>query len=321
LREYIEFRIDYEHKLCLLGKQHGGLLYTITLLPGEKATLYHSDRYRRITSDQERYSVHTTFLQFLSVVHQARVTNTLNSLIDTFASTKTSGSVSSGGGLAGLLGLPGGSASTQVTVSDHNMLQVGTVMEEFNQSVAQSSQLTDAERSLVISTYEDKESVDVTSRTLQNDNDCRAVTYFVRKVVELYALSTFVSNISYRIIAPNILPDWHSINDLGWLPQQIQGEIKNALKLLPKIGDFIERPKPISLPSDGSVYDPELAHCDSCEPEREASILIQLEKQKAEAQKACLEVQFMELELERRRMLLQKGTLSPFEAPPVPVSS
>ena len=39
-RAYIEFRITYAHKLCLLGKQHGPLLYTVTLLPGEKVTLY-----------------------------------------------------------------------------------------------------------------------------------------------------------------------------------------------------------------------------------------------------------------------------------------
>src|SRR5262249_10529445 len=56
---YIEFRITYLHKWCLLGKQHGPLLYTITLLPGEKVTLYHSERYRSITSAQERYSVQT----------------------------------------------------------------------------------------------------------------------------------------------------------------------------------------------------------------------------------------------------------------------
>jgi Subtilase family len=58
-REFIEFRITYEHKLCLLGKQHGSLLYTVTLLPGEKVTLYHSDRFRRVTSEQERFSVQT----------------------------------------------------------------------------------------------------------------------------------------------------------------------------------------------------------------------------------------------------------------------
>jgi thermitase len=67
LRAFIEFRITYEHKLCLLGKQHGPLLFTQTLLPGEKVTLYHSDRYQQITSVQNRYSVETTFTSMLGM--------------------------------------------------------------------------------------------------------------------------------------------------------------------------------------------------------------------------------------------------------------
>jgi thermitase len=288
-------------------------LYTVTLLPGEKVTLYHSDRYRQITSTQERFSVQTTFSQFLSIIHQARVTSTLDALSDRLASVKTSVSGSFGGGLAGLLGLPSGSASTQASVTDHNSVQIGFVSDQFSQSIAQASQLTTAERSLVVSTFEDKESLDVTSRTLQNNNECRTVTYFVRKVVELYAFSTTVSDVSYRIVAPNLPSDWHSINDLAWLQQQIQVEIKNALKLLPKIGDTLQKPQPISVPTDGAVYDPELAHCCSCEPEKEAAITIRLEREKAAALKACLEAQMLEVELQRRRLLLQKGDLAPFE--------
>ena len=99
---YIEFRITYEHKLCLLGKQHGPLIYTVTLLPGEKLTLYHSDRYRRITSTQDRFSVQTTFMQFFSSIQQARVTNTVDALSERLSSVKTSASGSFGGGLGRL---------------------------------------------------------------------------------------------------------------------------------------------------------------------------------------------------------------------------
>jgi hypothetical protein len=317
-REFIEFRITYEHRLCLHGKQHGPLLYTVTLLPGEKVTLYHSERYRRISSEQDRYSVQSTFMQFLSVVHEARATNTMNLLSDKLASVKSSSSVSAGGGLAGLLGLPSGSASVQGSVTDHTQLQVGSASEQFNQSVAQASLLTHAERSVVISTYEDKETADVTARTIQNDNDCRAVTYFVRKVVELYTTGTAVVDVSYRIVGPNLPSDWHSVDDLDWLPKAVQDEIRAVLKLLPKVGDVVERPHPISLPTDGTVYDPELAHCSSCEPDREAAAMILLEKQKAEAFKACLEAQLLEVELKRRQLLVQGGDLSPFEPAPAP---
>jgi thermitase len=312
---FIEFRITYEHKLCLLGKQHGPLLFTQTLLPGEKVTLYHSDRYRRITSETDRYSVQTTFMQFLSVVHEARTTNTVELLADRLSVEKGSSSISVGGGLAGLLGAPSGSSSKQTTVTDHNMLSIGFVSEAFNQSVFQASQMTHAERSVVVSTYEEKDVANITARTLQNDNECRAITYFIRKVVELYAVSTRVSDISFRIVAPNVPPDWHSIDDIGWLPPQVQKQINDIRKLLPKVGQVIERPRPISLPTDGTVYDPELAHCCSCEPERAAAIGIRLERQKAQALKECLEAQQLQLELERRRLLLQRGELAPFDAP------
>jgi len=305
-RAFIEFRITYEHRLCLLGKQHGPLLYTVTLLPGEKVTLYHSERFRRITSAQERFSVQTTFTQFASVIHQARVTASLDSLHERLASVKTGSSASIGGGLAGALDLPGGSTSTQTAVTDHNLLRTSVVSDQFNQSVVQASQMTHAERSVVVSTYAETDAQDITARTLENANACRAVTYFVRKVVELYAVSTVVADISYRIVAPGFPSEWHSANDLGWLPGAIQTQIKAILQLLPKVGEVTEQPKPISLPTDGTVYDPELAHCSSCEPEREAATGIQLRKQQAEAQ-------LLELELVRRRLLLEKGELAPFE--------
>lgn len=316
---YAEFRVTYEHKLCLLGKQHGPLIYTVTLLPGEKVTLYHSDRYRRITSTQDRFSVQTTFMQFFSSIHQARLTNTVDALSERLSSVRTGASGSVGGGLGSLLGLPSGSASVSASVTDHNMVRVGFVSDQFNQTVVQASQLTHAERSVVVSTFEEKETADISARTIQNDNACRAVTYFVRRVVELYAFSTRVSGISYRIMAPSIPPEWHSLNDIGWLPGQIQLQIKAMILLLPKVGDVVEHSKPISLPTDGTVYNPELANCCSCEPERAAAIEIQLEKQKAEALKLCLDAELLQLEVERRRLLLKKGELGLFDpaaAPP-----
>ena len=70
------------------------------------------------------------------------------------------------------------------------------------------------------------------------------------------------------------------------------------------------QPRPVSIPTDGVVYDAELAHCGSCEPERAAAVQIGLKKAEAEALKSCLEVK--ELELERRRLLLGRGDLAPF---------
>jgi thermitase len=311
---YIEFRVTYEHRLCLLGKQHGPLLFTATLLPGETIHLYHNDRYRRITSALQRFSVQTTFMQFLSEVHQARVTNSLDALNERLA--KTSGSASSGGGFFfGLFG-GGGSSTSSASVSSLSQVAIHVTAEQFHQSVQQSSWLTQAERSLVISTYEERDTQDSTVRTLHNANDCRAVTYFVRQVFDLYAVSTRVTAIDYRIIAPNVPPEWHSIDDLAWLPAAIRNQIVAFLASLPRVGQVVTNARPISVPTDGAVYAPELANCGSCEPERAAAVAIRLEKEKAEALKVCLEAQELELELERRRRLLQKGELGPFEPAP-----
>lgn len=314
---YIEFRILYQHRMCLVGKQHGPLLYTVTLLPGEKVTLYHSDRYRQITSVQDRYSVQTTFMQFLSTVHEARVTNTLSQLSDKLVKADTSFSSS----VSLDIGVGSGSMSNSASASysDHNAVQIGSVSDQFQQSIAQASLLTHAERSVVVSTYAEKDSLDTSARTIQNDNACRAVTYFVRKVMELYNFSTVVAEISYRVIAPNVPSDWHPLDDIAWLPSSIQTQIKDAVKLLPKVGTVVEAARPFSLPTDGTVYDPELAHCCSCEPQREAGMQISLEKQKADALKACLEAQLLEAELKRRQMLLDQGQLAPFEPAPAPV--
>jgi thermitase len=315
LREYIEFRIVYEHRLCRLGKQLGPLLYTVTLLPGEKVTLYHSDRYQQITSVQNRYSVETTFTQFLSVIHQARVTSQLDALGLKLADIKARSASALGGELSGVLGSPGNNAKPG-TPDDHATLNLNIVSDQFSQSAVQASQMTHAERSVVISSSTQSDTENSSARTLSNDNQCRAVTYFVRKVMELYELSTIVAEISYRIIAPNIPPDWHDAGDLGWLPSELAAEVKAALKLLPQVGALVQRPKPISLPTDGVVYDPELAHCCSCEPQREAAMEIELRKKEAE-------VKLLEAELERRRLLLQKGELGPFECaepPPEPAA-
>ena len=315
LRSYIELRIVYEHRLCLLGKQHGPLLFTTTLLPGETIKLYHSDRYRRITSSQQRYSVQTTFMQFLSLVHQARESDSLDILNDQLSSSSSGSSSGSGGGFfLGLFGFGGGSkSSSSNTTTSHTSVSVHAASEQFSQSVRQASLLTQAERSTVVSTYEERDIQDITARVLFNANECRAVTYFVRQIVELYSLSTRVFSISYRIVGAGTQAEWHSIDDLGWLPGQLQEQVKKAAQLLPKVGESVERARPITLPTDGTVYNAELAHCCSCEPEREAAITIRLEREKAEALKACLEVQQLELEIQRRRLLLQKGELGSFE--------
>lgn len=87
-RGFVIVNVTYTHTFCLVSKQHGGLAYTLTLLPGEKMTLYHSDRYRRTTTETERYSVQTTFAQFVSALYQQQNANDSSLLIDVLKTTK-----------------------------------------------------------------------------------------------------------------------------------------------------------------------------------------------------------------------------------------
>ena len=137
------------------------------------------------------------------------------------------------------------------------------------------------------------------------------MTYFVRQVVELWSVTTRVCEITFRVLASGFSPERRSIEDIGSLPKPIQDELEEELKHLPKHGECTP-PKCFALPTDGAVYDPELACCSSCEPERSAALAIQLEKQQAEARRACLEAQALALELERRRLLLERGDLASF---------
>ena len=75
---------------------------------------------------------------------------------------------------------------------------------------------------------------------------------------------------------------------------------------LPKVEEVKDR-RQITLPTDGTLYEAELAHCSSCEPVREARHEIELEAMRLQARKTCLEVELLALELERRRALEAAG--------------
>ena len=73
-----------------------------------------------------------------------------------------------------------------------------------------SAQATEAERSVVISTFEDSEHQQTTRRTLHNANECYAVTYYVRRVNEVYETATRVASIEWRVDGGQ----WREIDDL-----------------------------------------------------------------------------------------------------------
>jgi thermitase len=314
----VSITVTYTHTLCLTAKQRGPLAYTLTLLPGEKMTLYQSDRYRRTTSETERFSVQTTFSQFVSAVHQQQTSNDSSALTQVLNSQTQNSSAGGGGGInLGIFSIGGsGGESSSSSSSSAADLSVQNSASQFQSVAQQASQYTDLQRSITISSYEDSETLSTTQRMLVNNNACYAVTYFVRKVLDVYVLTTKVSAVTVQVKADNYVSPVVTPSQINQLPQQYRKAVETAVKGLPTVGDSVEQPTVLNVPTDGVVYDPELAHCCAQDPALDRAEMIKLERAQAEAQKIGLEIQLMALEVQRRQALLTAGTLTSFEAPP-----
>ena len=314
-RGFVTVNVTYTHRLCLTGKQHGGLAYTLTLLPGEKMTLYHSDRYRRTTSETERYSVQTTFAQFVSALYQQQSSSDSSALVQVLNSQSQSASASGGGGInLGVFSIGGGGGlSSSSSSSSATDLSAQASASQFSSLAQQAAQYTDLQRSITISSYEDSETVATTQRTLVNNNRCYAVTYFVRKVLDVYVSTTTVTSVTFQVTAGNYVSGVLTPSQIGQVEAAFRSAVEAIVKGLPTVGEVIQQPTVLSVPTDGVVYDPELAHCCVLDPELDQAELIKLEREQAEAQRVGLQVQLMALEVQRRQALLAAGTLAPFD--------
>ena len=317
-RGSVTVTVTYAHRICLIGKQHGGLAYTLTLLPGETMTLYQSDRYRRTTAETERYSTQTTFSQFVSALYQQQSSKNSSALVQVLNSQTHSASASGGGGINLILVNLSGGASSSSSSSSSTAADLSTQASasQFASLAQQAAQYTDLQRSITVSSYEDSETVSTTKRTLVNNNRCYAVNYFVRKVLDAYASTTTVTAVTFQVTAGNYVSGVLTPAQVRQVEAAYQTAVEAVLKGLPTVGEVVEQPTVLSVPTDGVVYDPELAHCCALDPELDQAERIKLEREQAEAQKIGLQVQLMALEIQRRQALLAAGTLAPFEPDP-----
>lgn len=301
-RQRLRLRITYEHCLKLVGRQQGPLLYTTTLLPGEKLKLYEYDRFRRTRAETQRVSVHTSLRQTMSALSQSRRSTAASAYFDTLNEIRTHAdtSVSAGGGLAGFFGAPSVKGEfgvdTETTVASGG--SVRTVSEQFSQIAVTASQAIEAERSLVVSSFEEQEHVNTTSRELSNANACYAVTYYVRRVNEVYEVHSRIESIEWRL---GDAGPWRDVADTAGLSDALRKQLVALLKDLLKDGRIAGDARQITVPTDGTLYEAELAHCASCEPGRMAEESVRVERLRLQAQRMCLENELLQLELERRR--------------------
>ena len=294
-RQGIRIRARFEHAMCPMGRKQGLIVHSLTLLPLEEVKIYEYDRYRRTTSTTARFSQRSSFFSYVS-----RVNDTLASVKSDFGtafSSTSSVAASGGGGIdLGIISF-GGGASSSSSVSVKNHLDVESVFESFRHVAEISSQAVETERSIVVSTFEETVSGESTFRTLRNSNHCHAVTYFIRRVFEVYCLSTRLVGIEVQIAG-----NWI---DLGAVPDALREAILKQLGPI-IIGQVSKRSTEVAIPTDGLLYEAELAHCSSCEPGEEMRIKLELKKLE-------LEIELMERENERRKARIAAGELSQFE--------
>lgn len=319
-QQRLRLRVTYQHCMKLAGRQQGPLLYTTTLLPGEEVRLYEFDRFRRTRAETQRVSVHTSFRQTLSALSQSRRSVAASTYVDTLNEIRThaDNSVSAGGGLAGFFGAPTVKSEfgidTETTVASGGSVQ--TASEQFSQMAITASQAIEAERSVVVSTFEDQEHVNTTSRLLKNHNHCYAVTYYVRRVNEVYEVHSRIESVEWRL---GDSAAWRSVNDLAGLPDSLRKLLEAQLAEVLKHGQVSRDAREITVPTDGTVYEAELAHCASCEPVRMAEETVRLERLRLQAQRLCLENELLELEIDRQRA--EPAGASRLAIDPWPISS
>lgn len=294
-RAGLRIRVRFEHAMCPMGRKQGPITHSLTLLPQEEVRIYEYDRYRRSTSTEARFSQRSNFFSYVN-----KVTDQLSSVKTDFGSAFSSTSSVSGGGGGGVdLGIVsfGAEASASSSVSVSNHLNVDTVFESFRHVAEISSQAVETERSIVISTSTLNESIDTTYRTLKNANHCHAVTYFIRRVFEVYCFTTRLVGIEVQV--------GNNWIDLDALPD---AQRKALLEQLGKIvvGQVSSRSSEIAIPTDGLLFETELAHCSSCEPEMEKRIDLELKKLE-------LEIELLARENERRKARITAGEFAEFE--------
>ena len=293
-RERVRVRARFEHAFCPMGRKQGPIVHSLTLLPQEQVKIYEYDRFARSTSVTSRVSQRTSFYTFVSRVAE-RLSQTKTSSGTAFSTTASSADQGGGGIDLGIISFGGGAASsTSVSASGH--FDVESVFESFNHVVETASLAVESERSIVVSTFSEQEGGDSSARTLRNDNQCRAVTYFIRRVFEVYCLTTKLAGLEVQVGDQWI--------DVAALPDAVRNQLLQELEGL-EPGVFARQTNEIALPTDGLLYEAELAHCSSCEPEAE-------ERHKLELMKLELEVELMARENERRKALIAAGALTPF---------
>ena len=212
----VEVTLHYRLTRCSGPLALGDLLYTTTLLPGEKVRLLSSDRHTRFSFDSETnlsYHNETTSEESYYAAGMAYGMSNLNLLDTTNASSSFSSSSVSGGGGAGLdLGIF--SIGGSVSAGSYDANSTSSVAHSLSQHAESLSQHMEVSTRAAASTsigevstrnHQQSESDDQyesASRTFSNPNHCHAVTFLFYRINKCQTVKFELVSIGRRIDDP-----------------------------------------------------------------------------------------------------------------------
>ncbi|HLJ62433.1 MAG TPA: hypothetical protein VKZ50_22175 [bacterium] len=221
----VEVTLRFRITRCSGPLSLGDLLYTTTLLPGEKVRLFSSDRHTRFSFDSETnlsYHNQTTSEESYYLAGMAYSMSNLSMLDTTHTNTSFSSSSVSGGGGAGIdLGIVsiGGSASG----SSYDANGASTVARQLTQHAESSNNHMEVSTRAASSTSigevatrthqqgESEDQYESASRTFTNPNRCHAVTFLFYRINKCQTVRFELVGIDRRVDDP-LMPTGAALN-------------------------------------------------------------------------------------------------------------
>ncbi|MBS0516435.1 MAG: hypothetical protein JSS16_13295 [Proteobacteria bacterium] len=208
----VEVKLHFQLKRCRGPLALGDLLYTTTLLPGEKVRLFTSDRRSKFTFDSEskfgyrnsQSSEESFFMQQMSDSlfdvnsrDEAHSSNQSHSHVDGKADAGVNIF-----GLGGSASMSGNFDSNSVSdfLGEHSQhAQSSTRAAEMGVRKASSVSIGESE-SRTHSEGESQDHYESASREFQNNNDCHAVTFFFYQINKTQTISYTLESVDLRVM-------------------------------------------------------------------------------------------------------------------------
>jgi hypothetical protein len=221
----VDVTLHFRLTRCSGSLAQGDLLYTTTLMPGEKVRLFSSDRHTRFSYDSETklsYYNETTSEESYYAAGMAYGMSNLNVLDTTAADSSFSSSSVSGGGGAGInlgiVSIGGGASASSYDANSASILahSLSQHAESLHQHMEVSTRAASSTSVGEVSTRnhqqgESDDQFESASRTFSNPNHCHAVTFLFYRINKCQTVKFELVGIDRRVNDP-LAPTSVSLN-------------------------------------------------------------------------------------------------------------